>query len=80
MLSSYLLMVQKHTNKVIESMPEMGIKLLEIDIKALSECVDRIYGLLFEENIVDNWGKRLTSIKSLINKDLCYSNSIFQFT
>ena len=36
MLSSYLLMVQKHTNKVIESMPEMGMKLLEIDIKALS--------------------------------------------
>lgn len=84
MLSSYLLMVQKHTNKVIESMPEMGMKLLEIDIKALSECLDRIYGLLFEENIVDNWGKRLTSIKSLINnpawKEKCTYYQLLYYT
>lgn len=48
-------------------MPEMGMKLLEIDIQALSECLDKIYGLIFEENIVDNWGKCLASIKSLVN-------------
>lgn len=67
MLSNYLLKVQADTEFAVTQNPIWGKVLVSLDVKALSELTERIYNLLFEKHIGDNWGERFDSIKLLLN-------------
>lgn len=68
MLTNYLLKVEAHTNKLLESHPNMGKLLLNIDIKAFSELMNRVTHILYEVHITDDWNRRLESIKKIIDE------------
>lgn len=70
MLSEYLIKVRAHTNIILNENPDMGSWLVQLDIQALDELTNRIYELVFDCKIKDDWGERFDSIRNLVDSTL----------
>lgn len=65
-LSNYLIKVERDTNRALKISPKTGAFLLQCDIEALSEGIERILKSV-QGGRLEDWGMRLENIKSLVD-------------